>query len=1749
MVTLADFNKPADADTTNPLATFAGGGTLDTGKPVNQDTITNIAAHAAILSPPDQVTNTYSSVNNELTNTGTSPTLDNLVGTRKTLDDAANLNAVKGAMSDPNVSVDTRVQLMNGYMNMQNSPVEKSLSSQVTTQAAMSPSSPSDNDETEYTRIDTTKDMDEVDAYNGWVSAQANNIRNSRFQDGLDKTVDVVEGLVPFMSQGSQAQIQSALADPDPISRGSAIVKALALSGESKESLAEAVSKMPIEDRMVYAQKLLDIVKNSNGSITTRPNTLNMINDLQDALTSGNYSSTSRITDNIASLLDLTIFAGPVWKGAAEGAKSLLGITKGVSSAADAARADAALSRLGRTTDEAVATAKATTEAPVSQATTVADSVPNAFQTPSEALPRVPEAVDTTTPKSVPALHPQVKNEGDFQNAYSKVTDVGNLPAGGEVGNQSAFENAYSTAYPIITDTSDATRQIITDNIHEELSKLGASDSVIQDAKAAVGKMITPTSLSDPTLPQQITDTMRSVFKAGGASPIDRNALKRVRGFVDAQANVERRVVRTDVDFGSVSQKIKDVNPQKARDIFDAVVNDQSGDLAKTLYGTTREEAIANDVLPEIAEEGGTVRGKYALDDDSGPNPDQAFINDQKKVRGDIHFSDYEKDQMRNTVKGDFDNVVGLTPRREMGTIGDTVTGVKFDQVFGPKDGGFVSAPQGIRQVKFALKKYGVRDNELEILKRDAQGNFSPVSMSNDPGEYLIRVNHEYEFSPADTQSWSLLGPNKFWKMFDALPTKFDLKMGGIMEHLIPPVNINDSLLTNAASNASDQAARIYKGLEHLGQDYAGKFNKLDTFNKNLVSKYIIKANDEGIAFDANALKGVGFSDDAVDAVRAWKHVQDTNWHFENADLNKTLHSLGWERYVDQTGNSDLIVRRVGQNSIERGELVLDGTGRLIKPTDKDLDKLYKEGGTLAQLRRPIEQDGNVIDHILVKNNSESSYLRRIREDDDTLTYRDGYYAVKYKNPYFITKNIVGANGKSVSKAVATAGSRNEAEDLITRLKTTDTKGDYNLRDDVKKNPTDLDNFKWDEIVNSGRSPQRIRGERLNGGNNVVTDLNHVSMETPEESLISSIRSLSNRMAMRDYLQAAKQRWMSQFAHTLKGQDVQGFPDSITTIGGRTKLAKLGDVASAKVSWRYINAMENGYVNLLDDFSKSFFNEMSDVAGRSKSMAIFEKPLRGLGEVGPASGARKIAFRLTLAANPLRQFPVQALQALPTMLLTNPLAIPKVAAQLVLLHGFRRGLNPADMGMFLGKFTGLDGSAASSMFEHWKMAGFENAVNANSLIRDDLTRLTDSTIGQKVGRVIGTPLDIAQKFGFQAGENTLMDTMWLSEYDLLKKSGRPINGETLQLMNARVRHMTTDMNKAGDMPYNANALSFVMQFAQASHKAFALMVFGHKGLTMADRIRITSGSLLLYGIGADAVNYGTSLVDNIVPNNWPGKEALKNGIFDLMLNTTLSNLFHQDVNVDVSDSLRQMQFPNLFQFFQGVQQWNPQKMVSSTPSGALFGRMADVVQEMARPFTSSSDRTPEEAETIARAFLSLNSGVSNYFKARYIMEHQKIMTNTGTTVDFHASPIEGLMRLAGFSTMAELEQYAFQENDYRMSQEPMNDVRQFIANSSKHLARQDISASDTKYFLDMLGEAQLHYKNDPFYMHLFQQQLAYKASQGDDTVFNSVMKLIGFHNKHDIQLLIDNSPLDDGQKASIMKAAEAAEGNYTNGSN
>ena len=1239
------------------------------------------------------------------------------------------------------------------------------------------------------------------------------------------------------------------------------------------------------------------------------------------------------------------------------------------------------------------------------------------------------------------------------------------------------------------------------------------------------------------TTGDRIIDDVTSLLDIVGLGSSVRAGVKGLKS-VGRAAAVTKRVPN------SVAGTLANTNAKSYNEVLKMAIKDETGEVAKVVSGTSKDDFVVQSMGPEIALPDGTIRNKPVIDDEL--NPDMDVVNSVASGKGFIQFSEAEKADQLARVKAIIEkpDVNGIVPRKEMTTIVGVDEGISVKTVFGPAaDGGFTNARQAVELAKRATRKLGITDDEITVLKRGKDGTYKPISLSdkssNLKGNYLIQIDNVTRYDPSDTSTWTKTDARATWfgiplNVFDRMPQARPGKGGNVTQHLIPPTSMIDPLIVRGASIASDQVARSIDLMMGSFTNYAKKRNGLDSMQQAKVDEYIIEANQKSLKFQPNKLKADGFSDEAIEALRDWKQANDTHYVLENIALVRKSKRAGYELFVSKDKADINIVRPMAVQQAGSVSKVYDPQlGMIRNITAEEKSALYKNGGTIATARTPIKVGDDYIPHILVKND-ETGYTRALRETDRLLNYRDGHFTIYYDAPIFIIeKGVKNADGTTYDRAIATAGSVKDAENYIADAKARNPNIELDYRPDVKGEEFDEMNFQVRHY--SGRTATKTRGETLKDVSNTPDDPDFRHIMSPEESVIRSIVSIANHVNMNDFLDTAKARFMDQYKKYLP-RDPQTkaykWPDDATQLNRPTGLeadaAEYGDAVS---TYRYIDQMENGFINLLDDTSKNFFKFMAETSG-AKGWGWVEKAARGAEKVNPSQSGRKLAFNLMLAANPLRQIPIQAAPVLPLITATNPTFLAKLPQQLIFLRYLdTSGDANSFMATMGSKLTGLTLEEAKALEKAYHESALKSAVSAHSFTRDHMKQLVTRGVAQKAMGAIEAPFEFGRKIGFDVGENLLMKSVWLSEMDLLRKSGKPMDAANKAMVSVRTRDLTLNMNRAAEFAYNENMFSAFFQFVQAPHKAFAQVLMGHRGLSKMDRLKLGASYTLVYGTG-----YGVAynMIAPLLPEDDKElKEAVAGGLFNIGLNNMLSTIWGDEVKIDFSNEMRPFEIPNLPAFWSSLAVMNPEEVLKGSPSLGLVmegGRLNTLADSIGRIFTVPDD--PQNFQRAGEDFLRIFSGVSNVMKAKFIMEKGKVYDNRGNPI-VDADGMDAFMAVAGFKTYEEVQYYASRTELFKTNKERRDAVNKWWDTTTKLLTRDGITKEEFEYNLEIARQNMYVFKDDPMMMKAISEKIQLESRQGNYDLLRSLMKMGGSFMMGDLQPIIDKSSLSEEDRRKL----------------
>lgn len=1213
---------------------------------------------------------------------------------------------------------------------------------------------------------------------------------------------------------------------------------------------------------------------------------------------------------------------------------------------------------------------------------------------------------------------------------------------------------------------------------------------------------------------------------------------------------VEKQYVKTRVQPVSLSQNYKEVNPTLSRNVNDLAA--QSEEAAQATYGTNRVEALANDELPDIQRTDGSVPNKTAIPDKAPkkhrppPRPRQMDFVDNT---GALYITDVEKASAATRVVNDFNNAVGVVTRKEMVTPKSDEIGGGFDinVTYGPKDMGWSNGQQGVDLVKLALRDYGVKDSELTLLKR-VGNEYKPVKPAKNigNGDYLVQVKYPYKLDNRPTDEWSDFEVK--YNFLDRKPHWNGSKGGSMTRHLLDPASLFRTEVAYGANVAVDKSAALEKLLLEEVQDFSKPYSKLPKGRQEVIDQIIKKNNYEGRFPTRAEMKADGLDDKEVNILRSWKETWDLIYWLENEDLVKTLRSRGFGAIEDAITDTRLFGKGISQSQAGKTPRAYDiSTGEIRTMSSQEVDDLYKQGGTIADLRQPLRVGEEAAERVIVPNMPEGPYLRGLRDSDTVLNYREGYYTVRYTDPHFIVKRVKDARGNVLyEQAIATAKTRKEADlvsERFSRVEQGDT--EFFVRGDVK-GERNVEDQNWELQLAGGRTAQRVRGERLEDSSSPAINPEQNNTLGPVDSLITSVRSVSTRAPMREYIEATKQRAIAQYGEYFpKGKYGQPqFPSSTSQISPPGK-AYDSRVADARTVVEYITFLENGYINSMDEGIRGVLQGLADWFG-VKHISSGEKIARAASELpGISNVGRNVAFTLYLALNPLRQVIIQSHQSVQLLALS-----PKYAF---------KGL-PGDMAAFLdmwshGGRSRLHGTVSDrskeeleGMWQAFQESGLSASIDKQNLVRMSLTQIAEtSRIGGRKNP-IASGIAASRKAGFDLGENINMMTSWLTFYDkqkALSKTGK-LSQRELDLVAAKARNFTLNMNRAGDMPYNENIFGMVFQFMQVPHKA-VLQVLTNRGLPAREKAQVAAFNTVMYGAPPASAMY--TIMQGTLPDDGELRELVVRGLEGYTLNKGISLAGGIDVGIDFS-SLAASDMASIYELLTSLMTGDIGEIAANTPAGGLlFGgnarltEMAKTVAQYTRFVEPEETISPPDLSELFKEVAGLASGMSNFYKARSLMKYQKRYNSYGGIVDAQVNTPEAVARLFGFGTLDEAKKYYVTGKLYEKKKAFEDDVKEAYKNVKQALTKDGFTPGEYEWQRKVNNWMLAAFKDSPKAMSIIQRQIKYDVEENSDmSLFDRIIRTAPYLDKATTRDIINNLPEGQGDKDALRRTTDYIDG-------
>lgn len=1175
---------------------------------------------------------------------------------------------------------------------------------------------------------------------------------------------------------------------------------------------------------------------------------------------------------------------------------------------------------------------------------------------------------------------------------------------------------------------------------------------------------------------------------------------------------------------------IQQANPEQARTVHEAVFAAKDDQIAEGLYGVNREQAIINDITPQVATASGAVTSKTP---NIQKNMLQKIVDDNKDIidlidnTGAIYFTREEKAQVAAKVN-DFKNAEGLTMNEPMSSFKIDGGKLKIDAVYGLAEGSFLKAQDAINQAKLALRNYGVTDADIQLLKKEGLDHV-PVALedvSHLDGNYLIRVKTSHEIDPTDISNLSTFDVKR--NFFDRVQPWLGKLITSPNRWLFDAASTLHPVYTGAATVAVDATSKFEKTMLAKADKYAVGYKGLDRNRKAKVDDYIREANYNGVAFDRTDLVARGFSPNEINVLKDWRDFWDAHFYLENRDVVRTLNSQGFQYF--KNANTELYAKPISKDgSITR--LYDPSVDSVVTHSRFDMDALYATNGTYARLRRPTDFGGVTATHMIVRNTPQE-YLRTFNHTDQVLNYRNGYFQIQYKAPKFVDEITRNAQGVETSRrAVAVAGDTPEAQTFATRMQST-TDIEHTVRGDNRALVRGGDDW-WDLNSASGRIAQRHRGQLLQD----ASGLNHLGdgsyIIDPVDSAVRSAKSISGRTVNRPMLEAAKARAINQYGDMFPSNGVGGrrWPSNASEIGLKGEPTS-SRIADARTTYEYINFLENGYINNVDTAFKALMNAMADMTGRV-GLGRTERGLNELSHLAPTSLGKNFVFSAYIGTNPLRQLIVQPHQLI-RMFSYNPIGMGNGSAFKLMTE-------------YLGEVSGL---THSTDFSKWvEKSGTLAGVDKQNLVRGALRDAADAS--NPVIKAVGKANAVPRIIGFDTGEKANMLGHMAAVWDKNKRAGRDVLDKIVQdEMVSEARAISYEMNFSGDMPYNQTSPAVVLQFMQVPHKALLQMT--NRRIPWQVRARMVSFDMLMWGTPVATI--ASFLGTDLLPDDPETREKLLYGFESFLFNNMFNELWgdtETKINVDLS-SLAPYDMHGWQKFFAAVYGGGMDDMLLNSPAGQIFlkdgGRMRNAMASMQRYFAGfiEPQQLPEDFIGMLHEVAKISSGYSNAHKATILLDAKKQFDKYGKTIDKDVNYVEAMAQVFGFGTADARDLYETSQSVDKKSKAYKDEVLSVYKSVKQYYqSKLEEGNTDPRFITSVTGFILNKYKDEPVAMQIIASELEKDIRDGQDTLLYKMMKASGLPDPGSLKDDVRRSPISEDQKKMIMDRIDDVQNSRT----
>lgn len=937
--------------------------------------------------------------------------------------------------------------------------------------------------------------------------------------------------------------------------------------------------------------------------------------------------------------------------------------------------------------------------------------------------------------------------------------------------------------------------------------------------------------------------------------------------------------------------------------------------------------------------------------------------------------------------------------------------------------------------------------------------------------DYIIKVKTKQPIGDQDVQSWNPLDVKRNWT--DKITQTISEDKGSLSGWLSDPASMLHPVITGSASIASDQAIVLENMLLKPIKEFRSAVTSLPKDRRFLVEEYIKEANEKGLALDHFDLVARGFQPNEIQSLKQWKDIWDNHYYLENYDMVRTLNSQGYQ--IFENANTKLFGKPVQKN--QNISAVFDPQTNNVRHVPKaEMDTLYNMGGSYVKLRRPVNIGGQEVDHMMVRN-TPSEYIRKVRDTDQILNYRNGYYTVNYnKGAKFVDEITYDSAGNEKRLTVGVAGSTKDAE-MFANAQQSSTGNLHMIREDSRGFPKDGDGY-WDVNSASGRIAQRLRGQPLVSAKGINQLGSGAFVENPMESAARAARSISGRTVNRPVLETAKARFLKQYNDFLPSDGMGGkrFPNHHSEIvDHRSHTSKA--VADARTTYGYIKYLEDGYINSADNLFKGGMNAIAEMLNK---VPAAERAALAAGRVSPSHLAKSIVFQAYIVgSNPIRQWIVQSHQAT-RMAAYNPVG---------LLNG---GMHKRMVG-YIGEYAGFkQGSAMQDFIKFVDDSGMVAGVDRNSLVRGMGLNMADSS--SKMKRYAGAVGSVPQTVGFDVGEKINQLGHLAAVHEKYTRQGIDLTNKTNRdLALTEARALSYDLNRAGELTYTQSTPAVILQFLQMPHKG--ILQLTNRKLPTSVALRLAAWDLVMFGVGGGMLLEGLRKVwtavgengDDILPDDPDKRDIFVYGMESYALNKMFSWMDEsgEKSRIDFT-ALTPNDMEGWARMYRALMDDGIMAALAASPAGQLFaidgvrdskrnGRIPTAIITMGKYFNVFEELDPEnptEFTDVLNDVAKITSGWTAAQNAKLMYETRRKLDASGSVIDGQVTMPELWASGLGFGTLSTKELYMISRNraddKKRHEEDVMKRYRSIMNYYRDELGKDDGDVAHTQKVTSML---------------------------------------------------------------------------------